>query len=433
MDFDNVKPFRAIVLVAFGILALAGLYLFSQFEGFDNGEDAVGKVEIWGTLPEETMLAQLDALKASRPEFVNVSYVEISAATFGAELAEALAIAEGPDMVLISQEQLVAERNKLSVIPYSELSQREYLNAFVPITELYLTDQGTYGIPIAVDPLVMYYNRTLLASAGIPQPPTTWEAVLGMSERLTQYSGGQITRSLIAFGEYSNVPNARAIISLLLLQAGTPITSTVNGRLESALSKGPEVGGESAAVSAISFYTQFSDPAKTVYSWNRSLPDARQAFLAGDLALYFGYASELPLLLAGNPNLDLDMAPVPQPSRSTTRTTYGLAYALAIPKTSKNPTGAYMTALGLADRRIAAEGARALSMTPASRAALSPSPDSRYEPVFYPEALVARGWLSPSAGTTDTIFAAMIGNITSGRYDVGQALTSAEQALNSAL
>ena len=229
------------------------------------------------------------------------------------------------------------------------------------------------------------------------------------------------------------MPNARAIISLLLLQAGTPITHTENGRLRAGLNEGPEVSGTSASISALSFYTQFSDPAKTVYSWNRALPDARQAFLAGDLALYFGYASELPAIRAGNPNLDFDMAPVPQPSRSTTRSTYGLAYAFAIPKTSQNPSGAYAAAIALADRNAQLQAANALSMVPAARAALIPASEDRFQPVYFPEALVAQGWLSPSAATTDSIFGAMIGNITSGRMDIGQALTTANQALDSAL
>ena len=194
MDYDQIKPFRIIVLAVFALVAVVGLFMFARFEGFDNGEDAIGTVTIWGTLPEEAVSSQIETLREEQPAFARVSYVQIPLATFGAELAEALAIDEGPDMVLISQEQLLSERNKLSVIPYSSISQRDFLDSFVPITELYLTDKGTYGIPIAIDPLVMYYNRTLLASAGVPQPPSTWEAVLGLSDRITIRSGGQVTR-----------------------------------------------------------------------------------------------------------------------------------------------------------------------------------------------------------------------------------------------
>lgn len=433
MDYDQIKPFRIIVLAVFGLVAIIGLFMFARFEGFDNGQDAIGTVTIWGTLPERAVSDQLEVLRENQPQFSRVSYAQIPLETFSIELAEALAIDEGPDMVLISQEQLVSEQNKLSVIPYSSISQRDFIDTFVPISELYLTDKGTYGIPVVVDPLVMYYNRTALASAGVPQPPQTWEAVLGLSDRITIRSGGQVTRSLLAFGEYGNIPNARGIISLLLLQAGSPITDILNGRLRAALNEGIDATGSRAAESALSFYTQFSDPAKTVYSWNRALPDARQAFLAGDLVIYFGYASELPIIRAGNPNLDFDMAPVPQPARSTARTTYGLVYALAIPKTSQNPNGAYATAVALADRGLQLRAANALSMVPASRAALIPSNEDPFQPVYFPEALVARGWLSPSPATTDSIFGAMIGNITSGRMDVSQALTTANQALDSAL
>lgn len=433
MDYDQIKPFRVIVLAAFALIALIGLFMFARFEGFDNGQDAIGTVTIWGVLPEDAVSYQLSELRREQPQFSKVSYKQLPAATFGAELAEALAIDEGPDMVLISQEQLLSESNKLSVIPYSSISQRDYLDTFVPIAELYLTDRGTYGIPLFVDPLVMYYNRTILFSSGVPLPPSTWEAILGLSDRITTRNAGQVTRSLMAFGEYGNVPNARAILSLLLMQSGTPITELSGGRVRSLLNSGNTTTGTPGALSALSFYTQFSDPAKTVYSWNRAMPDARQAFLAGDLALYFGYASELPMIRAGNPNLDFDIAPVPQPARSTYRTTYGLVYALAIPKNSQNPSGAYATALALAGRNTQLQAASRLSMVPAARGALIPSSEDRYQPVYFPEALVARGWLSPSPATTDSIFGAMIGNITSGRMDVGQALTTANQALESAL
>lgn len=431
MNFDTIRPVRVVILGAFVFLAILGLIIFANFDGFDSGQDEVGSVSIWGVLPERAVNAQLASLKDADRAFVGVSYEEMPLATFGEDLAEALAIGQGPDMVLISQELLASEQNKLAVIPFDSIPQRDYLDSFVPITELYLTSAGTYGVPTAVDPLVMYYNRAHFAGAGIPQPPTTWEAVTGMGDRITQRQGGTITRSLLAFGEYENVPNARAILSLLLMQAGSPITQVTNGRLESAITRSSSSGNP--VESALSFYTQFADPAKTAYSWNRAMPDARQAFLAGDLAIYFGYASEAASLRAGNPNLDFDMAPVPQPQSATSRITYARAYAFAIPKTSQNPSGALLAAEALAEPVHAYEGAQALGMAPAARSALRPRPEDRFQPVFYPEALIARGWLSPSPEDTDAVFGAMIRDITTGRRSVGQALFSADQALNAAL
>lgn len=429
------RPFQIIVFGAFILFALIGLFLFANFSGFGNTAAKIGTVTIWGVLPQASVDASLNSLKSAHKEYANVTYAQKSADTFDAVLADAISSGTGPDMILISQEQLLAEKNKLSVIPFSVISQRTYLNSFVPVTELFLTDQGTYGIPFAVDPLVMYYNRTMLSSAGVATPPATWEAVTGLAPRLTQKNGGQLFKSAIAFGGYSNIPDARAILSLLLFQAGSPITTLTNGTVRSALtqSSNADSAGATSAQSAVSFYTQFADPAKTVYSWNGSLTDARQAFTAGDVALYLGFASEEPFLAAANPNLDFDMATVPQPATSQARITYGRAYAFAIPKATRNSSGAISVARTLTNADIATAAARRLSMAPAQRALLAPQANDRFPAVFYPEALTAKGWLSPLPATTDSIFAAMIGNITSGRTNVQDALDKADQALDSSL
>jgi ABC-type glycerol-3-phosphate transport system substrate-binding protein len=422
------RPFQIVVFGVFVALAIAGLLLFSIYQG-GNSAAKVGTVTIWGVLPSATVGTQLDALKAAHKEYANVNYVEKSAASFDAVLADALASGTGPDLILISQEQLLTEKNKISVIPFSVISERTYLNTFVPIDELFLTDQGMYGIPFTVDPLVMYYNRTML-----PTPPATWEAVTGLAPRLTQKSGGQVYKSAIALGGYGNIDNARAIISTLLFQSGSPITTLANGAVRAAITQSSNAAsaGVNPAESAINFYTQFADPAKTVYSWNGSLANARQAFTAGDLALYIGYASEEPFLAAANPNLDFDMTTVPQPATSQTRTTYGLAYAFAVPKATHNYSGAVSVARTLAGKDQAAQAARTLFMAPAARALLTPAANEKYPAVFYPEALTAKGWLSPQPATTDSIFAAMIGNISSGRNTVQDALQTANQALDSA-
>ncbi|MDB5237377.1 MAG: hypothetical protein JWL88_479 [Parcubacteria group bacterium] len=436
MDIPTLptRPFQIIVFGVFILLAFVGLFLFANFTGFGTTAAKIGTVTIWGVLPDTSVSTELEALKATHKEYEKVAYVQKSPDTFDAVLANALASGTGPDLILISQEQLVAEKNKLDVIPFSVISERAYLDTFVPITELYLTDQGTYGIPFAVDPLVMYYNRTTLSSAGIATPPSSWEAVTGLAPRLSQKSGGQVSRSAIALGGYGNIDNARAIISLLLFQAGSPITTLSNGAVRAALTQSSSAAsvGVNPAESAVSFYAQFADPAKTVYSWNGSLPSARQAFVSGDLALYLGYASEEPFLAAANPNLDFDMTIVPQPSTSQTRTTYGLAYAFAVPKATHNYSGAVAVAREFTSKDIALQAARALSMAPAQRALLTPAANDRFPAVFYREALTAKGWLSPLPAATDSIFAAMIGNISSGRSNVQDALTTADQALDSA-
>ncbi|CAN5703529.1 hypothetical protein BH11PAT2_BH11PAT2_05750 [soil metagenome] len=431
MNFSDAKPFQIILLAAFGFFAVIALILFANFGGFGGGKSTLGTVVIWGTLPQSAVGTSLDALKAANQQFNGVTYVQKQTNNFDANLAEALASGTGPDLILISQEQLTSEQNKLSVIPFATISQRDFLNTYLPITELFLSTSGTYGIPFVVDPFVLYYNRTSLSNAGVASVPTSWEAITGLSERMTVRQAGSVTSSVVPFGAYENVENARAILSLLFLQSGNPIVSVSTNGPHSGLSDaGAGSSASSPAVSAVNFYTQFADPAKTVYTWNRALPSARQAFLSGDLAFYPGFASELSSLKAGNPNLDFDMAPIPQPQTAATKLTYGLAYAFAVPKASKNPTGAITVAQTLSGAPYSTTAAVALSMAPALRASLTPSATDRFQPVYYPQALVAKGWLSPLPNVTDQIFSTMIGDITSGRKDTTQALTAADQAIN---
>ncbi len=428
-------PFQIILTGIFAFLAVLGLFIFATYQGFGGKKDAVGTVIIWGTLPTEAVQGGLDAVSSGRDEYADVTYVEQSAASFSKILSDALASGTGPDLVILSQEQLQSEKPKLSVIPFSVLPQRTYLDSYIPLFELFLTSGGTYGIPLAADPLVLYYNRSMLSSVGVVAPPSTWEAVAGLAPVISKRTdAGAITQSLIAFGDYVNVNNARAVLSLLLLQAGTPITVTgETGSRAVFAEEGETTYGATPAQSAASFYAQFADPAKTLYSWNRSLPDSRSLFLSGDLALYPGFASELPYLMEANPNLDFDMAAVPAPGNGGTRMTYGVGYAFAIPKAAVNGDGAYLVAMALADPAIAPDVARNLSMAPALRSALSVEDDDRFGAVYLPQALVAKGWLSPAPGVVDAAFSAMIGDITSGRRDLDDALSNAASTITAAL
>lgn len=430
-----MKPFQIILLAVFGFLAVGGLFLFATFGGFGASSNArVGQVQVWGTLSGTAMNSVLTDLMASDKAFSNVSYRQIDEAGFGSTLAEALASGVGPDLLLISQEQLTSQRDRLSVIPFSTLSERDFIDTYLPISEIFLSTEGTFGYPYVVDPMVLYYNRTLLAQGGAANPPTSWEAVTGFAEQLTRREGSLITQAVVPFGVYENVENARALVSLFLLQAGNPIVSVDTQGLRARLtSAGESTYGSTPAQSALAFYTQFADPAKTVYTWNRSFGSARQAFVAGQLMFYPGFASELQSIRASNPNLDIDMSAIPQPQTAAVRTTFARAYAFVVPRATDNPEGALLVAQTLTDASRVGVAAQVLSMAPAQRALLIPSQTDRYQPIYFREALTAKGWLSPSPATTDEIFNTMIGNITSGRVNVGQALQLADQALDAAI
>ena len=431
----DIKPFQVILMVVFGLTALLGLFLFANFQGFNSGVVPVGPVTIWGTLPGRPIQDALANLKQSHGELAKVTYIEKSLETFDAELSEAIASGRGPDLIIISQEQLVSEQNKIKLITSSATSERAFRDTYLPESELFLSGKGAYGIPFVLDPLMLYYNRTQLASVGVASAPATWEAVAGLSPALTRMNAnGGIAKSGVAFGTYQNIENARAVLSLFLLQAGYSVSERTLDGFQGTLTR--PVGqnfGTTPAVSAIGYYLQFANPAKTSYTWNAAISSARQAFVAGDLGLYFGFASEEPVITAGNPNLDFDMAPVPHPATSEARMTYGRLYAFAIPKASANAAGAERVAMQFTTKDVVSMIAHSLNMAPAQRALLTPAQGDLYEPVYFPQALVSRGWLSPAPTKTDTLFATMVSSITSGRQSATDAISTLDQALTAAL
>jgi multiple sugar transport system substrate-binding protein len=429
-----MRPFQIILLAIFGLLALGGLALFSTYKGNGGGSGAkVGTVIVWGTLPQTALDGELNAIKTEDQSYNGITYVQKPDANFDQNLSDAIASGNGPDLILVSQEHLAAEQNKISTIPYSSISERTYLDSFVPEAELYLNAQGTYGIPFVIDPLILFYNKDALDSAGVVTPPKTWETVTGLASQLTTQSNGQISRSVIPFGTYENVLNARAIVSMFLLQSGSSIADSTNGSIRSTLAaqQKTDLGGLSPAESAINFYTQFANPAKSIYTWNSASPEARLSFTSGALVFYPGFASEIPTITATNPNLNFDIAPVPQPKTSSSRVTFGNVYAFSIPKASHNASGAYLASVALAAPAPASSAAKALSMAPATRSALASAPHDRFSPLFYPEALISRGWLSPVPAVTDQIFSTMIRSITSGRAQTADAVQTASQAIDS--
>ena len=154
---------------------------------------------------------------------------------------------------------------------------------------------------------------------------------------------GNITDSVASFGEYDNVNNAKALLSTLIMQAGSPIVSLDNttGSFSSSLYQKSANSALSPAVSALTFFTDYSNPKKSVYSWNSSLPDSKDSFLAGNLATYFGFASEASDIANKNPNLNFDVTTVPQTLNATAKITFGELYGFAFLKSSPNNLAAF--------------------------------------------------------------------------------------------
>lgn len=425
----KMTNFQIIFTGAFVLLILIGVAVFASMGGV-GGNGGVGSVVIWGEADQTVFDEVLQTLRQQDKSFQDVQYVQKSSATYTADLVNAMASGTGPDIFLITQESLTPFMNKIATVPYNVVPQAAFTAAYIDESQLFLNAQGAFAMPLLVDPLVMYWNRDMLASAGIAQPPRYWNDLLGFAPKITVLNGASTVRkSAVALGEWKNISHAKAVLSTLFMQAGDPIVGrdAETGSLTALFGITPNGAPENPAVSALKFYTEFTNPTKTTYSWNHSLPMSRDAFISGDLALYFGFASDYATIGSRNPNLHFSVATLPQIEGNSTRITYGRITGVAISRTAPNPAGALTIVQKLTDQVGVAAFAQGFKLPPVRRDVVVDTSASAPASVFAESALIARAWLDPDKLSTDGIFQSMIESVISGKAQADQAVGEAVQ------
>ena len=424
-----MKNFQIILIVMFIIAAVLGLLVFSGAIplGGNNKEGGQGTVILWGTFRAEQINVLLEEFNNANQNFV-VQYVQKNPENFDQDLLEALASGTGPDMFFLSDDLAFHYSNKILTIPYENFSLSSFKKSFASAGEVFLTSNGILAFPMTVDPLVMYYNRSMLEAGGIVNPPTNWDDFVNTIPTLNKKDeNNKIIKSAAALGHFSNISYAKDILATLFMQTGNKIVTEQNNRFVSDLSV--SIGPFSLS-NILQFYTDFADPQKNVYSWNKSLPLSRDFFSANNLAYYFGYASELVSLVNKNPNLNFLAAEMPQIKDYGFKLTSAKVTGLAISAFSKNMNTAFIAAGQMSSGDFASKLANNLGVVPARRDLLAAKRADAYSPIFYSSALYAKSWLDPSTKDTDDIFRRMIDSVLSNSLRPVDAILDAQAKLS---
>ncbi len=424
--------FKIAIMTIFTVSTVAGVIIFA----LSKSSSGVGSVEIvvWGTIAEDVFNTAYSKATISTNSDIRISYTRKDQVDFDTDFVEALSEGRGPDVVILRDDLIYKNRNKLLTIPYKNYTERTFKDTFIEEGELFLSPDGVLAVPFSVDPMVMYWNRDLFGTAQVSQPPKYWEELYPIVDKLTKKnSSGDVLQSAVAFGEWRNITNAKEIVSMLLLQAGTPITSRTNGTVASTLNfqfGQPRMPSQSA----IDFYTQFSNPTNSLYTWNRSLPSSLNSFLAGNLAMYFGFASELFGIQQKNSNLNFDVTYVPQTKGTKKSSVFGRMNAFAIVKQSKQIPGSFMFINSMTEKVALKALEDFTGLPPVRRDMLAiPPADAAERVVFYNSALISHSWIDPNPSATSIIFRDMIESITSGKSRTSEALSRANSQLDAEL
>ena len=427
----TTSPFKMFIFFIFFMFAAVGMIMFALFQATGGGED-IGDVTMWGTLPEDQFTIFLTELALTDRDISNIRYSYTPEERFNTTLIEALASGRGPDIVLLTNDQILQHRDRMFITPYEQYSTRDFKDTYIESAEALLLPEGIIGLPVAIDPMVLYWNRDLLANNQYSLPPKEWGDLFKMSQKITRRNeSGNIELATIALGEFTNIRHAKDIFIAMLMQAGGNLTDLDNNGNQIATLNKKSAKGTSPAQDALRFYTSFVDPAKNTYTWSKAQPQARDAFVAGDLALYIGYASELTLMLAQNPNLNFDVVQLPQlPGGAQERkSTVARVYALAIPKIAYNPQGAGVLLNMLTSMNASQLLEKTTGLPSPRRDLLAAEPSDALKTTFRNSAIMAQAWRDPNPLATYNILKKMVESVSSGSQRMSQAIERAQREL----
>ena len=417
------------------LLILAGVLFFTT-SGPKPPSPATDKLELtwWKTFEDSENVRELLTDYTATHKNVTVKFVKKEASTYEQELINALAAGAGPDIFSIHNDWLPKHADKISPMPDQLMNLRTYKESFVDVaTTDFVKDDQIYAIPIAMDVLALYYNKDLLGSSGISQPPATWPELVSDAQKITKVlKPGTFTRSGVALGTSNNVNRAVDILTLLMLQNGTKFYSDDFGRAtfdQRQTIPGSNQNFDPGAI-ALAFYTQFADPAKVSYTWNVRSDLSVDAFTQGKLAMMLSFQYMQPVIQSKAPNLNWDVAAVPQISEEVSKVNFANYWGESVSKLSKNSLAAW-DFLNFISSKDELTKYYAKHKLVASRKDIIPSQVADTDlGVFAEGALTARSVYKKDANLYEGVFVKMIDDVILRNTDAEEALSNAAQQIN---
>jgi multiple sugar transport system substrate-binding protein len=214
-------------------------------------------------------------------------------------------------------------RSELATAPPTFMTPADFGTTFYPVASADLIGgQAIYGVPLMFDGLGLFYNKDLLAAAGVT-PPTTWPELLDDVPKLTVKTPTQLQQSAIALGTTANVENFSDIIGLMMMQNGATLANPTGKEAEDTLT----------------FYHKFADPTDPSYTWNETMDNSIYAFASGKVAMILAPSWRVFDVKQISANLNFQIAPVPQlPGNTLNWASY---WAGGVSAKSKNQAAAW--------------------------------------------------------------------------------------------
>jgi len=428
--------------------------------GCKGGGNIIKKEELepvtlkyWRVFDEPSDFTDTIATFKQKYPHINIEIKKLLLEEYEDAIVRALAEGNGPDIISIHTTWLKQYQKLIDPMPQSVTLPATMFDGKNTYTALQTTKMPTivdiknnfidtvqndvvigssiYGLPLGVDTLVMYYNRQMLNQAGIVEPARTWEDFKENIKLLTlQDKNGNIIQSGATIGGAQNINRAGDILAILMMQNGTEMVT--NGKVTfnqvpSALKDKSVVPGRDA----LRFYTDFSSPAKEVYTWNEEMPESLNAFANQQSAYFFGYSYHLPLIRSLASGIDLGIAKLPQISATGRQVNIANYWIETVAKQSihKNEAWAF---LQFATSQVGVTPFLTASQKPTALRALIASQRTSTElKPFADQLLTASSWYhGRDSASMENVFRFMISQVINGNKTPEEAINSAVETIN---
>ncbi|MEK4105879.1 ABC transporter substrate-binding protein [Paenibacillus sp. FSL R10-2791] len=184
-------------------------------------------------------------------------------------------------------------------------------------------DDKLYGLPLTVDARALFYNKKLLAEAGL-QPPTTWDELEAAATKLTKWNGNKLETAGFSMGDLG-------LFNMYLQQAGGTML-TEDGKTNFNNEQGKQV---------LEFWNRLMNKDK-VYKvgFELGLGEGQDAFVTGKVAMLYSGPWMLSTYNKYGKDLDYGIVPPPAGPNGDKGSVMG-GFGLVIPEGSKHKEEAW--------------------------------------------------------------------------------------------
>ena len=381
------------------------------------------ELEFWGVFDDSDIYKPLIAdFNAAFPK-IKIKYYKKTYQTYEKDLLEAMAGGRGPDIFMMHHTWLPRYEDKIWAAPSELITLRELADNFVDIVYTdFVSDNYITALPLSIDTLALYYNKDIFNTAGLPQPPTTWEEFLTDVEKLTIKDGrDNIIRAGVALGTARNVNRSTDILTLLMLQSGAQMVN--QKRTQATFNQGIEdfYPGQRA----LEFYTDLANPLKSVYTWNTRMNYSIDAFSEGKAVMMLSYSYQMPFIRAKSPYLNFGIAPMPQIKTSTKDVNYANYWGLTVSHNCQNYNQAWQFVVWLTAKENAQKYLELAEKPTARRDLILEQKDDPDLGVFAEQTLTAHSWYQVDNSAIETILADVIESVVLGAATIREAINKA--------